>query len=201
MSKPPGSHANTQDQVRIRRWSALNYHDPVPLLLELRNLEYEIAGARIEEKVRALRTNKLKKHRELREAAVFCHGMGSILGRTIRFARWEEDGYDFIMLQKDEDRFLFTPLQIKELVPSSLNPSTSLDSILTGLGRYANASDTVVAIHINQRIRMNLKDIVVPDVKVGQIWLFGGADEMAEGFALYGDLCNDPRLYRFDLPS
>jgi hypothetical protein len=191
---------SVQDRIRINRWSKFRYHDPRTVLIALRELEIEVARSDLDERVKSLRTNKLKKHREFREAAVFCHALGFIQNKTIHFARCEEEGYDFIMLQPDGDRLLFSPLQIKELVPSALNVQSSLDEILAGLGRYASASDTVVAIHINRRMRMDLKTITLPDIPVGQIWLFGGADDVPMEFALYGDLCREPQLYQFALP-
>jgi hypothetical protein len=155
----------------------------------------------MDEKVRSLRTNNLKHHREMREAAVFCHGMGTVLNRTIYFAPCEEEGHDFIMMQRRGDEILFSPLQIKELVPESVNPHASLEGILDGLKKYAAASDTVVAIHMNRRLeRMDIKKLDIPNVKVGQIWLFGGVDEVPNGFVLCGDLLDQPEAYRFDLP-
>jgi hypothetical protein len=72
------------EQIRIRAWDKLKFHDPADILRRLRQLEWEIENIRMEQRVRRMRTNLLKKHREARDAALFCHGMGSaVLGTTL----------------------------------------------------------------------------------------------------------------------
>ena len=69
------------DSIRTRAWARMKFYDPAIILREFRKVEQEIAGAKIDEKVRALRTPILKKHKEGREAAILCHG----IGRCVRF--------------------------------------------------------------------------------------------------------------------
>jgi hypothetical protein len=60
----------TQD--RARAFQQLEYRDPKPYLVRLRELEPRVVASNMPKKVKNLRTNPLKWSRELREGALFC---------------------------------------------------------------------------------------------------------------------------------
>ena len=84
-----------QDELRTRAWSKLKYFDPEPTLKDLRAIEREIAGKQMEPRVRALRTRKLRKYNEWRQAALFCYGMSVVVGTKLFFAPGEAESHDY----------------------------------------------------------------------------------------------------------
>src|SRR5690349_11892973 len=129
---------------RLRAFATLEYADPRAYLIELRKLEPRVAASNLPIQVRTLRTNQLKVWREAREAALFCHFMSERTGTSIRMARTEAQDYDFIATWADGDTQKFAPVQLKEVVPTSLNPGADLSSVIGKLARYQNSSDLTV---------------------------------------------------------
>ena len=90
---------NISDSIRTKHWSKLKFYDPAIILRNFREVEISIANVNMEERVRTLRTNILKLHRQGREAALLCHGIGTnVLNTTVYFSPTEESDYDFISL-------------------------------------------------------------------------------------------------------
>lgn len=195
------------DELRMRSWSKLTYFDPDRTLRDLRDVELQIAGQPIDPndsnaaKVRALRTRPLRKYNEWRQAALFCHGIGGLLGTTLYFAPGEDEAHDYVTKRLVEDTWTFTPLQLKELVPSTTNPDATLEGILADLTKYTTAADTVVAVYINRRGTTDLNAIKVPRLKLGELWLFWAASEDQSRWQLYGDLLKDPAVQDFGYPA
>ena len=189
------------NNLRLRQWSRLKYLDPRTVLRELRAVEHSMAGAPLEPRVRTLRTRKLRKHLELRQAALFSFGIGQAIGTPVAFAPSEASDYDFVTRRVESDQVLFTPVQLKETVPQHLNPTTELRAVLEGLRKYAVGEDLVVAIHLNRGGRIDLSGVVVPRVRISEVWLFGSISEGQSRWLLYGNLLRDPRTYEFEYPA
>jgi hypothetical protein len=90
-------------QMLLREWEKLKYHDPGKVLVQFRKIEMIPDLQALPEKVRSLITNKLKFHKQGREAALFCYGLGHLLKSNIHFANYERADYDFITYWKDGD--------------------------------------------------------------------------------------------------
>jgi hypothetical protein len=187
--------------VRLREWPKLQYLDPDPILRELRALERELADANMEPKVRALRTRKLQEHLQRRQAALFCFGLGQVVGATVSFAPVERADFDIVTKRVEAGTELYTPVQLKELVPQQLNPSADLQSLLLSLKKYAASQDLVIGIHVNRAGRMDLSAINVPPLSVSEIWLYGSITENQSRWLLYGNLLAEPQKYEFVYPS
>ena len=114
------------DATRLNVWAKLQFHDPEPVLKRLRALEYALATKDIEPKVLALETNNLRREQEAREAAIFTHGMASVVGTKVFMARHEADDYDFVAAWTENDECRFCPVQLKKLVCRNRNPGATL---------------------------------------------------------------------------
>jgi len=186
------------DRLAIKEWGKLKYQDPKVILLKLKELEIITSKYQMDMKVRTLRTNSLNRYRQWREAAIFCYGIGKVVINTpVHFATIENADYDCVARCKHG----FTPVQIKELVPEYLNPTKDLNQLIAELKKYHTSHNTMIAIHVNRQFRLDFNKIVVPDLNVAEVWLFGGTSPDGLQWFLYGDLCSNPQLYRFEYPN
>lgn len=190
------------DSIIMNQWDKLEYYDPQEILIRLRQLEESFADKEVDEKVRTLRTNKLKTHKEGRDAAILCYGIGeTVLKTKVHFARFESSDYDFIARYIKQDTLVYTPVQLKEVVPDRINPNSTLDGEVSKLKRY-KSDNLVVGIHMNKKTdQLTLDKIKIPKLKIGGLWIFGSSTiEQSEWF-LYGDLLKMPNLYKFNYPG
>ena len=193
---------SVQDRIRTAAWSKLAYHDPVADLLALRAIEVDTAQWPLDPQVRTLRTGKQKPYCEWRQAALFCCGMSqAILRCPIHFAPAESSDHDFIARWQADDMQSFAPVQLKELVPAALNPEADINAVLSGLKKYSDSADTVVAVYVNRRVRLALDAIVVPALRVAEVWLFGALSEDARRWFLIGDLLREKAFHEFTYPT
>lgn len=193
---------NVMDNIRLRSWSKLKFYDPATILQEFRKIEHQIAGATIDERVRALRTTRLKKHKEGREAALLCHGIGvCVLGTTVDFSPTEASDYDFVARWRTEGIEHYSPVQLKEWVPSDINPRKGLNDLLASLNKYTSSKDTIVGIYSNRAGTLILSAIVVPTLDLAGLWLFGSTTPDASKWFTYGDMLRGPQYYEFTYPA
>ena len=185
---------------RVRLYSSLAYGDPSGFLLKLRELEPKIASSGIDRTLRTLRTNALKPWRELREAALFSHFMSERLGSRVRIAKSESQDYDFVASWEFGDTRMFSPVQIKELVPEHLNPHAERERVMASLSKYVSSPDLTVAIHLNKRIQFDLSSIEVPNLSIASLWLFGSISPDSSRWGLWGDLLAEPLGTQHDYP-
>jgi hypothetical protein len=189
------------EAVRINEWRSLRFSDPEPELIRLREVQLALADYIIDPKVGALRTNPLNSDRQRREAAIFCYAISHALGIKIYYAPVERQDYDFVAVWQRDDTQFFAPVQLKELVPAHVNPSASLAALLSGLEKYRNSPDLVVAIHFNRGMRLNFAEVLVPKLALGQVWLYGAISPDQSKWMLYGDLLDQPAYYDIPYPS
>ncbi len=188
------------NDITLREWGKLEYQDPEFILSELRKLEIEYAQLPIDKRTLNLRTNKLKKYREGREAALFCFGIGKYMGKKVFFSPTEASDYNFVVLWKDGEFANYAPVQIKEFVPADLNPALELDDLISGLKKYQDSSKLIVAIHLNRRIHLEFNNLNIPRLKLAGLFLFGAVSEDQEKWMLQGDLLDNPQTTTFDYP-
>jgi hypothetical protein len=144
----------------------------------------------------------LKPIGELWRASLFAHGIGScVLGTEVYLAAVEDQDFDCVAQYSVGDTRHFTPIQMKELVPSSVNPHTSLQVELDKLGKYVDSSDLVVAFHLNREVRIDLDKISPPQTTVREIWLFGAVSADRSQYMLCGDLLSKPGLHTYRYPG
>ena len=187
----------TRDQ--LRHWGTLTYHDPARILRDLRLLERELASIE-DEKVRRLRTPTLKKYREWRDAALFTYGMSIAQERPMGYATEESGDYDFVVGWMQDEQQQFCPVQLKELVPADLNPRATLQDLIANFPNYSPGSDTVLAVKLNRRGKMNLQTITMPVIPFKQLWFFWAATPDGTRWNIYGDALKEPGEASFDYP-
>jgi len=189
------------DLIQMREWERLKYYDPSIVLTDLRRLDHLAAESSLPKNVKTLRRNDLKKYREGRDAALFCLGMTKVQGTTVFFARFEAQDYDFVTLWQNGDEAIYTPVQLKEVVPESLNPNSNVNDTLAKLTKYSGSDRTVVALRVNRKIHLDFSSIQFPNIRLGGIWLYGAAAPDQQKWFIYGDLLKEPDLCEFEYPS
>lgn len=180
------------DRTSLRALEQLDYRDPLPFLIQLRQFERELAQSATPPKLKAMRTNGLKEWRETREAAMFCYLMGQRTRRNILLARGESQDYDFVASWVDQDIRHYAPVQLKELVPATLNPSLSIEGLISGLSKYVDSKNLTVAIHLNQRNRFELSALKIPALAIAGLWMFGAVSPDQSSWGLWGDFLASP---------
>ncbi|MFH7041746.1 hypothetical protein ABT392_05440 [Paucibacter sp. JuS9] len=178
--------------IALRTFGKLEYRDPRPFLVRLRKFELELSASATPERVRNLRTNKLKAERELREAAIFCYLAGQRMGTTVGLAPGEKQDYDFVAAWSAQDQACFAPVQLKELPPEATAPAATLQDIISGLGQYTSSSELVVAIHLNRAISFDPSALAIPPLQIAELWAFGATSPDQNTWALWGDLLRSP---------
>lgn len=175
------------DQLRLRQHSKREYGDPFGYLVELRKLESALPPS-VDERLRRLRTNSLKRARESRDAALFCAGMSARLGTLVQFAPVEDQDFDFVTTWFLDDTHHFCEVQLKEVAPHDLDEKTSIDEVLKKLSKYSNSSELTVAVRWNRRGEFDPDNLEVPqDLALGGLWVFGCISPDQSKWALWGD--------------
>ncbi|MEQ1489182.1 MAG: hypothetical protein ABL932_01400 [Terricaulis sp.] len=174
--------------VRLRQFAKLDYGNPHRFLRELRKFEYTVAASDTALRLKTLRTNGLKREREMRDAALFCVGMSHNLGTEVLFAPVEDQDYDFVATWRTDATQHFCPVQLKEVVPTHLNPTASIQDVIGMLSHYGDSTDVSVAIKFNQIGRFERAGVNPPNrLQIGGLWVFGAVTEDQSMWALWGD--------------
>lgn len=189
------------DRAWLRYAKSLTYRDPAPFLVRLRELEIQVAESGLSERVKQLRTNALKAMRELREAAIFCYGMGQRIGQTVYLAPGESQDYDFVASWVFGDEQHFAPVQLKEVVPVTTNANASLAAVVASLAKYVDSKHLIVAVHLNQQVHFDPSTLVVPPLSIAELWVFGAVAPDQSAWGLWGSFTATPSGTRFEYPA
>ena len=155
----------------------------------------------MDERVRRLRTPGLKTYREARDAALFVLGMGLGKGVRMLYTPLERSDYDFVATWNEQDTQHFCPVQLKELVPQDLNPTTSLEDLLVALNDERTKTSTVLAIKLNRRGRIQIEGLQMPKLPYNQLWLFWASSPDANNWYLFGDMLTTPGYFPYEYPT
>lgn len=188
-----------QSRSALKAFTALAYRDPVAVLRELRQIEMQIVDADLSPQVRNLRTNDLKRIREFRQASLFCHGMSLRIGHQVLFSPVESSDYDFVATWQIADVRHFAPVQLKELVPDHLNASATVQALVDGLRKYSG-DDLVMAIFLNREGRFSLEDVVLPALRIAELWFVFSTTPNQQIWQLVGDALGVPEASSFSYP-
>lgn len=186
---------NVSDNIRTRAWSKLTFYDPELILQQFRVIESQISILSINKSAGALRITKLKKHKEGREAALLCYGIGKcVLGTTVYFSPEEDSDYDFIAKWRIDDIEHYAPVQLKEWTPVHLNQKDDLIDIINRLNKYTNSRDTIFGIYLNRSVNIDFSDIIIPDLNFVGIWFFG-FNTYSRSWFIYGDVLSHAQYF------
>lgn len=190
------------DSITLRSFGRLQYSDPLPILVRLREIERGLATSDTPARIRNLRTNHLKRSREMREAAIFCHLVGQRLGFTVRFALAEDQDFDFVAAWSTQEHSHFAPVQLKELPPESTGSNATFQSIVAALAAHYPASkELVVAIHLNRRMTIDFAALEIPSMSIAELWAFGATAADQNSWGLWGDLLASPSFSTHAYPA
>ncbi len=159
-----------------------------------------MAASELTQKAKQLRTHSLDEWRETREAALFCYGMGQRTDQPVFLSRVESQDYDFVATWSVDETQHFTPVQLKEVVPSELNPTASIESVVRSLAKYVDSQDLTVAIHLNQRVYFDPQTLIVPPLPITGLWIFGSISIDQSEWGLWRDFLGQPEGSRFVYP-
>jgi hypothetical protein len=188
--------------IRIREFDRLSYKDPADYLKRLRAAERLLPAGHLRYEVRSLRTRRLRLDKERREAALLCYGVKQVMGyEAMGFASYPTADHDAVFRRREENTILYTPVQLKEVVPLRLNSKASIEAELAKLTKYSNATDLVVGVFFNQIGDYDFSSLNVPKIDVAQIWVFGCCSLDQNEWYLHGDLLSDARLSKFRYPE
>ncbi len=132
--------------------------------------------------------------------------MSEVLGHPVLIAPVEEEDFDFVATWVDDERTQhICRVQLKEVVPQHLNSTASLQQVIDGLARYADASDLTVAIKVNRIGRFDPATVSIPNgLKLGALWIYSAIAEDQSKFAVWGDFAqgNVPVVgHAFEYPT
>jgi hypothetical protein len=179
---------------RINQWAALDYFNPTESLREARRQGFrdELGGGR---------TNLPKKTTEVLDATVFTYGISHLFPElVVCFSPSEDQDYDFVLGFGRADPSIYCPVQLKVLVSADVSPVLTPEVLLNGLGKYADASNLVVAVKVD-RSGVDPRTFNLPQLRLGGLWFFGQRSGTTDGWYLYGDCLGAPRWLEFDYPS
>ncbi len=187
--------------TRINEWTKIKFVDPTIILPQLRKIQQLATESNLPDKVKNLRTPILKQYREGWEAALFCYGMGKLMNKTIYVCPYEASDYDAVSMWVDGDTQHFAPIQIKGVVPQALNPKTDINQEIEKLQKYSVSNDTVVVIHVNRKMRLDLSNINIPKLNISQLWILGTPAYDQSKCVIGGNLLESPTIFEFDYPA
>lgn len=125
--------------------------------------------------------------------------MSKVLGEKVYFSLDESEDHDFVSMWKNNDVLVYTPVQLKEVVPDSMNIKCTIESVLSKLAKYSG-DDLVVAVHLNKQSRFDFTKIKIPKLKISQLWMFGSLSLDQNKWFIYGDMLGHSNFYEFFYP-
>ena len=127
--------------------------------------------------------------------------MAQRIGQTVYLAPSEAQDYDFVASWAVNDTRHFAPVQLKEVVPQDLNPLAFVQTIVNALSKYVDSEDLTVAIHLNQRSHFDPTALVIPSLRIAELWIFSAISEDAAQWRLWGNFLEIPEGTRFEYPT
>lgn len=189
------------DRTELNQAKTLAYRDPAGVLRELRAIEVQVADLDISPKIKHLRTNELKKVRELRQAALFCYGMSCRIRQEVRFCPAESSDYDFIATWGSDGFRYFAPVQLKELVPEALNSRATVQQLVDGLSKYTSSSNLTAAIFLNRNGTFSPSQLIIPALSIAGLWFVSAISPDQSRWRLSGNFLEAPSDTDFAYPA
>ncbi|MEM9670449.1 MAG: hypothetical protein AAF950_16125 [Pseudomonadota bacterium] len=126
------------------------------------------------------------------DAAIFCYLMSIAQQRSILFAPFEDQDFDFVTSWVEGDSRHYCPVQLKEVVPETLNPTHFLEAVIGKLHKYVDSNELTVAIKLNRITRFEPADVVLPtSVELAGLWIFGATKPDQSQWGLWGNFMNN----------
>lgn len=194
---------DASNRITLRKWKTLSYRDARADLVNLGRLQGLMDKAGTSPKLDDLRNHELKQYVEIRQAALFTYLIGETIKRdSIGYAVHEDEDYDCVIRWREPRRNCYVAVQLKEVVPTRLNPKADLHTELAKLTKkYVASPRTVIAFHFNQSGPLDFSDVKKPDTTCSEIWLYGSLSANQSHWFLFGDLLKQPQLHELSFPT
>jgi hypothetical protein len=190
------------DRITLRKWRQRRWRDAQADLVNLGRLYGRLLGKGIQAAVDDLRVHELRKYVEQRQAALFAYFIEhSVLKCPIAYAMSEEQDYDCLIWWNVDGKSRYAPVQLKELVPSHINPTANIVDELAKLAKYVTSDRTIIAVHLNQAGLVEYSSIPRPATSAAEIWLYAAISPDQSLWFLYGDLLHGARGYEIPWPT
>ena len=177
------------DDIRIREWERLNYHDPEKDLVGFAYLSNLVFHSSLPPAEKQLRTRPQQGLRERRQAALFAWGVVQKYElQGLEFAMYEAADYDSVFRWREKEGVCYRPVQLKELPSESLNSKVSLDLLLASLKKYTDSNDLTVAVFANRGTSSGTTFEVPAGLAIGGLFLYGSCTPDQTEWFLQGDL-------------
>lgn len=188
-------------RVTLRQWATLAYRDPRTDLINLGRLQGAMERTGHKPMLSDLRNHQFKGHLENRQAALFAHLVSALLLREpVEYVMHEHEDYDCILRWKVQHRTCYQAVQLKEIVPKSLNRMSEIDTELQKLSKYVGSEKTIAAFHLNQSGLVDFSNMKKPKTSISAIWLYGALTPNQSQWFLYGDVLKRPVLRETSYP-
>jgi hypothetical protein len=185
----------------LKAVAALEYRDPVPVLVRYQELEIVVSASDLPVNVKALRTSELKSVREGREAALFALGLESVLGTKVYVALAESSDFDFVLRWEAEEQIRYCPVQLKELVSHARNPQASLAQLVQRLASRQNSTNTLLLVRINRKEDVDIGALPVHDLPFLELWFLWQSSADGSTWSILGDAKKVAYRYDFLYPT
>ena len=86
-------------------------------------------------------------------------------------------------------------------MPIDINPYLDLNTLISSLQKYNDSNDLTVAIHMNRHGTIDISKIIIPQLNIRELWLFGSLTLDQSKWFLVGDLLKDKNYYEFYYPA
>ncbi len=149
-----------------------------------------------------LRNHEFRTYLENRQAALFAHFVGEVVIKApVNYVMCEEEDYDCIVRWRAQNRSCYLAVQLKEIVPTHLNPKAKINSELAKLSKYTASGSSIVAVHLNQTGLLDFSNLEKPNTSFSEIWLYGALSPSQSMWFLYGNLLKEPMLHEINYPT
>ena len=186
--------------IRLRQLANRQFYDPKPVLVALRSFEGELADTEMPDLMRRLRTGRLKTEREARAAAIFAFGVSKVASGSVTVSPGEFEDSDFVLRIETSSGQLFAPVQLKELVPADRSSDASLNALFQGLSNLP-PSDTLLAVHLNQRLTIPIAELTSRRAPFRELWFFWATRPDSSSWCFFGDVMAKPVATQLDYPA
>ncbi len=188
------------DPLKLKALSSAHHIDPNYVLPRLEALRSVLARSNTTAVVANLRTNSLKRSRELWHASILAQGISQQSGDQVYVLDDEAEDHDVVLCQLHKNTAHYVPVQLKEVVPYSERKSQSAQEIIDAIrtkGRYA---ETCVAIKLTAPSHFNPFELDLNNLAISSLYIFGSTLSDQSKWAIWGDLFLTRYGIEFEVP-
>lgn len=184
----------SSDQTHLRKLARSGEpFNPVLMLRALAKQDAASLGT-------AWRTGNFKELRELTDACLFAHGLGTLFGCEVTVLHGESEDYDFVLRRVAPDGIAeVMSVQHKELPPEALNPTITLTILLAKQARHI-PTETVLLVRLNRTGHIPDEQLSVSELPFAELWFLWAAAPDGSRWCIQGGPLHEQRTLEFAYP-